>query len=360
MRAAAAVLICAGSAAIAAIATNLLLPVLRRRIVDIPNERSSHTVATPRGGGLGILAGASAGIAAAGICGWPVPAMAFLLAVGIVALIGLLDDRFGGLPVGLRLAAQVSAAGLLVWQLGPIEAIGAPGLFSVPLGRTAAFVTLLWIVTVVNIYNFLDGIDGFAGAQGVVAGAGLAGAFWGSPICAVGLAVAGACAGFLRYNWHRARIFMGDVGSTALGMAFAASPLLLGAGRRADGVFAVTLALWLFLSDGVFTLLRRLLRGERIWQAHRSHLYQRLVATGLRHDQVVIAAMGPAVVLAFGCASGIRLHSPELIGASAFAAALVFGAYWVWTVIREAGSLQVKRLRMRGVQVDTPPAKRVN
>ncbi|MGC8667534.1 MAG: MraY family glycosyltransferase [Chthonomonadales bacterium] len=355
----AALLVTLASAAVGAVATGFLLPVLRASMVDIPNERSSHTTATPRGGGIGILAGAVAGLVVAGLLGWPLPGPIFLCAVGVVAAVGLLDDWFRGLPVWMRLAAQGAAAGLLVWRCGPVPALMVPGVVSVPLGPAASAFTVLGIVGAINLYNFLDGIDGFAGMQGLVAGAALGVAFWGSPVSAVGWAVAGACLGFLRYNWRPARVFMGDVGSTALGMTFGASPLLLPAAHRPAALFAVLLALWFFVSDGVFTLVRRLLRGERVWQAHRSHLYQRLVATGLRHDQLVITVMAPAALLA-GCgAAGCRLHAAGVCAAAGGAAVAAFGAYWLWTISREVSALGIKRLSRTDRQVDTSPARRV-
>ena len=354
-----AVLIAIASAAVAAVSTGMLLPVLRATVVDLPNERSSHSVATPRGGGVGVIIGAAAGLAVAGFLGWPIPSARFLAGVCIVALIGFLDDRLRGLPVIVRLVGQVMVAGMLVWRFGPIPAFGVPGLFLQPLGAAAGALTVLWVVVLVNLYNFLDGIDGFAATQGAIAGFMLAVAFRGGPASAVALSVAGACCGFLRYNWRPARVFMGDVGSTTLGVIFAGLPLLLPPQERPFAAWTVLLCLWFFVADGVFTLFRRLLRGERIWQAHRSHLYQRLVATGLRHDQVVLAVMIPGAVLATCAVLGERMRSATMMGAVSASALVLFCAYWAWTAVREARVLQVTRLGKPGRHIDTSPARRV-
>src|SRR5206468_6921221 len=126
-------------------------------------------------------------------------------------------------------------------------------------------------------YIFLAGIDGHAGLQGAVAGLGVALLHTVGSFTTIGMAVCGACAGFLVHNWHPARIFMGDVGSATLGFILAAVPFQTSGRWRSDSVFFVALFLWFFLADGAFTVFRRLWRGEKVWEAHRTHLYQRLV-----------------------------------------------------------------------------------
>ncbi|RLE28095.1 MAG: hypothetical protein DRJ61_16835 [Acidobacteria bacterium] len=160
-------------------------------------------------------------------------------------------------------------------------------------------VTLGWIVGVMNIFNFLDGIDGFAGLQSVIAGLALG---WvlapGSVASMIGLAAAGGSLGFLFFNWHPARVFMGDVGSLFLGFLFAALPLAAPRDAVGPAVFVAGMALWFLLADGVFTLVRRLVRRERVWQAHRSHLYQRLVQSGCSHARVAVVVMTAGAVVA--------------------------------------------------------------
>jgi len=167
----------------------------------------------------------------------------------------------------------------------------------------------VWIVGLTNVYNFMDGIDGIAAVQGVVAGLvwAVAGVWLGSDVVLLfGLVLTGACFGFLLLNWAPAKIFMGDVGSAFLGFTFAVLPLLLihelprlGNVAYAGVVpgFAV-LVVWSFVGDGFLTLVRRILHGERVWQAHRSHLYQRLVQTGWSHARVSLLYGGWCVVTA--------------------------------------------------------------
>lgn len=217
----------------------------------------------------------------------------------MLAVMGLADDmRKGGLPQSLRFVVQTGVAGLVVWQWGGVDRLPLPEPFGWEWGVLGIPLSVIWIVAVTNLYNFLDGIDGYAGTQGLVAGLGF-GLVGGSVSGVVGLAVAGACAGFLVHNWHPARIFLGDVGSGALGFLFAALPFAHGADERAGMVLAAGLFLVFFLSDGAYTILRRAVKRERFWSAHRSHLYQRLTIAGLRHDEVT-ARVGVGMALVAG------------------------------------------------------------
>jgi UDP-N-acetylmuramyl pentapeptide phosphotransferase/UDP-N-acetylglucosamine-1-phosphate transferase len=316
-------------------ATKVLIPLLQGRgLLDVPNERSSHAVPTPRGGGIGIIFGLVAGATAAHLLGLPLPGGEFLIGALLVALIGFVDDRTGGLSVVARLALQVAASGLVIYQTGGLERLPLPHPLDVPLGALAIPAALVWIVGVTNLYNFLDGIDGFAGLQGAVVGLGLA--FLGlGQVSVVGFAAAGACVGFLLHNWHPAKVFMGDVGSGTLGFLLAALPFQLDVSFRSEVVFIVAMCLWFFLSDGVFTLFRRALRGEKVWAAHRSHLYQRLVRTGLRHDQVVERVIGGAALLAVLAVVSARSGERAASWMVVVAAACGFLAYYVWLWSRE-------------------------
>lgn len=294
-------------------------------LLDRPNERSSHTRVTPRGGGigfviaiaLGLVVWAVFGAASAEVDDWgrghemaaylrhssdlseetvlqsvDTPVLFVLLAALFIAAISLRDD-FKSLGAGLRFACHFAAAGVAVWVFGVFRAIELPLVGAVPLGTVfGGAVTVVWIVGLTNVYNFMDGIDGIAGVQGVAAGLGwtLAGVAFAAPSTAVlGLLLAGGCAGFLAHNWSPARIFMGDVGSAFLGFLFAVVPLV--AMREAPENAALWpvfggLMVWPFVGDGFLTFVRRALKKEKVWAAHRSHLYQRLVQTGWKHAQV--------------------------------------------------------------------------
>jgi Fuc2NAc and GlcNAc transferase len=237
------------------------------QLIDKPNARSSHQSPTPRGGGLAIvtsiLLAALFATTPATHAWWPP-----LLAALPIALLGLLDDRYG-MPAAVRLAVQlVSAAAFMLW---------------VDDARNGAVATVALVIAIPgiawasNLFNFMDGIDGIAGAQALFLG--LAGGWLllpGNPTLAALLWItAAASSGFLVWNWSPARIFMGDVGSAFLGFLIAAvAAATIVAGELS---LPVWLILWsVFLADSGVTLARRVLRGERWWIAHRSHAYQQL------------------------------------------------------------------------------------
>jgi UDP-N-acetylmuramyl pentapeptide phosphotransferase/UDP-N-acetylglucosamine-1-phosphate transferase len=299
---------------------------LRRNHLDVPNERSSHTAPTPRGGGavifLVLFAGLTTGAAIDGEFIFIAP---FLFGAAIISVISFLDDLFS-LPNWLRFAIHAAAALQTIWAYGYFNSF-LPAAVNFPF--FGQLVTILWIVGLTNAYNFMDGIDGIAGTQGFVAGAGwaLIGFFVNQPlIMLIGGLLAAACLGFLRHNWHPARIFMGDVGSALLGYSFAVLPLL--AHKRAQGSWAIVgfLLVWTFVFDTVLTFCRRALRGENIFAAHRSHLYQRLVIAGWRHDAVTLVYGFLAV---FGASlAGLLLATSNR--AFLFPAAAAAGVLWMF------------------------------
>ncbi|MFM6128092.1 MAG: glycosyltransferase family 4 protein, partial [Sphaerospermopsis kisseleviana] len=181
------------------------------------------------------------------------------------------------------------AATATIIAVGPLRTVDLGSLGTLQLGVAAWPLTLLWIVGMTNAFNFMDGIDGIAGITAAVAGVAVAtaAAFLGvAPLAAVSLAFAGASIGFLTCNWPPARIFMGDVGSAFCGFLIATLPLVPGAHASERLVPIMAVAMWPFIFDTVFTLGRRLRKGENIFEAHRSHLYQRLVIAGWPHRAV--------------------------------------------------------------------------
>lgn len=322
---------CAAAAAsfvVAAAGAGWLAQWLRRRgVVDVPGERSSHATPTPRGGGIAVLAGTAAGLLllrlAAGMALPPGPVLA---AVGLIALAGLADD-VRGLPAWLRLLVQTASAALVIAEGFALDRLPLPPPLDLPAGALAPALTWLWLVGVTNLFNFLDGIDGYAGWQAVVACAGAAGLGLGPAVSGAAAAAGGAAAGFLLQNWHPARIFLGDVGSTAMGFFLAACPLAAPPERRAEAVFTMAMLLWFFLSDGAYTLAKRLARGERIWTPHRSHLYQQLARRLGRHDTVVERVGAAAGLLGAAAVGAYLLRDPRLEWAVMAAAAGAFAAY---------------------------------
>lgn len=261
---------------------------LRRQLLDAPGPRRLHQQPTPRGGGIAI---ALVLLAAAAWLGQG--AAAFSIGLLVTAGAGLLDDlrNLSALP---KLLLQVVGALPLAWAwpLAP-ELLGAGG------GFAAA---LLLVLVLVNFWNFMDGSNGLAATQALLVGLGLAClAGVASPAGWLGLLLAASCLGFLPHNLPRARLFLGDVGSHALGFAVAGLSLL--ALSRSDaGFWPLLLLPSTMLIDAGLTLLGRLLRGQKVWQAHREHLYQRAVAHGWSHLRICAAYFawtGLALVLAW-------------------------------------------------------------
>ena len=268
----------------------ILLKYLRKKnVLDIPNERSSHKIPTPRGGGIGIalaitLVGSIYMISAGGMS-----ELKILLIASGIAFLGWLDDFRGGLSSAIRFGVQFLLALLVIYLFGPITKLPLPAPLDVHLGILSYPISIIWLVGITNIYNFMDGIDGIAGTQGVVVGLGLALMFPLTPLAPIGLIIAAACLGFLIVNWHPAKIFMGDVGSAYLGFLLAALPFTFSdfAEPRESVFFYDAIFLWIFLLDGTFTMIRRLLKGEKIWKPHRSHIYQRFNIAGWKHSTIV-------------------------------------------------------------------------
>lgn len=248
--------------------------------MDIPNERSSHTVPTPRGGGTAIIIVFYIGLFYfheridselfyALLCGIP------------VALIGLLDDIFT-LSSKIRFLVQSASAGMALYFLDGVTYIDFI-LFELQGWwlNIIAFFTMVWLT---NLYNFLDGIDGYAGSEAVTVGLGLFLLFH-HPL---GLVIVAAALGFLIFNWHQASIFMGDIGSTTLGFIFA---VFVFVDTSHGSIYIWLVLLSLFWFDATLTLIRRYFNGERISQAHKKHAYQRLVQSGWKHDKVAGATL---------------------------------------------------------------------
>lgn len=265
----------------------------RNKILDIPNKRSSHEIPTPKGGGL-IIVIVSIGFFLIFQYYYSQTILwSYFVGAGLIALVSWLDDIYS-LPVFGRFLCHFFAAGLVVFQLNYFGSFYIPILNQINLGIAGLFFTVFWIVWITNAFNFMDGIDGIAGLQALTASVGwsLVGWYWGIDIFLYfGLIIFSSVLGFLIHNWHPAKIFMGDVGSAFLGFTFAVFPLFANLNNKNEGYliylpFISIAFLWLFVFDSLITLFRRLLRGEKIWQAHRQHLYQILVIRDHSHDFV--------------------------------------------------------------------------
>ena len=248
------------------------------RILDHPNERSLHQRPVPRMGGIGVAAGIAASVPfVSQVEWWP-------LWLGACFLVGIsfLDDIIG-LPIIGRLLVHFVAAGG-----------AAAGLLLNHTGVGWVLLAIVAIVWMTNLYNFMDGMDGLAGGMALF-GFGfyaLAGVLSGHlPFAVTNAAIAAAAGAFLLFNFHPARIFMGDAGSTLLGF-LAACLGLVGWQLGIWTLWFPGLVFSPFIVDATVTLARRLLRGEKIWRPHREHYYQRLVLSGWGHRRTVLAEYG--------------------------------------------------------------------
>jgi len=265
-----------------------------RGIIDVPNQRSSHAVPTPRGGGIGIVVAATLGFIALGVLKVASAELAFALVGGgvAVAVVGFIDDRRGA-SVAVRLLVHVAAAAWATFWLGELPPVHI-GHEVYNLGGWGYVFELLVIVWVLNLFNFMDGIDGLAVTEAVIVawgGAGLGVLAGGSAaVPATAVVFGAACSGFAVWNWPPAKIFMGDVGSGYLGYVIAV--LALAAAHESP----VALLVWLILGaaffvDATLTLLRRLARLQPIHSPHRSHAYQWLARRWGTHKRVTVIFM---------------------------------------------------------------------
>jgi Fuc2NAc and GlcNAc transferase len=312
--------------ALAATLTPLLRSwLLRCNLVDLPGERRSHDVPTPRGGGLAIAVAILLALLLAPVGAWW-PGVSVL---GVLALLGWLDDRVE-LPPSLRLAVQAATAVLGLSWLGPVVSVPLFGhLVDLPwLWTPLAGIAVVWLI---NLHNFMDGSDGLAAMQGVWSGLAFAVIMWMNGLvgpASFGFAMAGGFAGFLLWNRPPARIFMGDVGSMVLGGGVAMLALV----GAVSGVVSVWLSLIVtsvFVVDATATLARRVMRGERWYTAHRQHAYQRLIVAGWSHGQVLALYAATNLLLVMPAAWTV-IANPDLGAVIAIGLiVLLAGGWWM-------------------------------
>jgi len=303
---------------------------LKKSLLATVNERSSHTTPTPHGGGIAIALTWFGGLIYLFTCKVLEPSLFYALMCGsVLSLVSYADDLYELSPkLRLLVQAGVSVAGL--YALGGLERIdfgfwmienplvtntlaflgimwfinlynfldGIDGLERIDFGfwmienplvtNTLAFLGIMWFI---NLYNFLDGIDGYAGSEAIFLGLSGWFLFGGDHF----LVLIASVAGFLVWNWHRAKIFMGDVGSTLLGYTVAIFALYYQ--NSGFSIFIWIILFGLFWFDATLTLIRRYQNHEKLSQAHRKHAYQRLVQSGILHDRVVVLALGINLVL---------------------------------------------------------------
>lgn len=281
-------------------------------VLDYPNARSLHSNPIPRTGGLAIWAGVLTGIAGTLLTSNVPPELAHVVAAALVVLVvSFTDDRFS-IPPSVRLMAHIVAGGLLLAGGVGLQSISLPGVqFQLPtwVGLPLSMCFIVWMT---NLYNFMDGMDGFAGGMAVF-GFGTLGLLayiaGDGDFALLCWAVMAGAGGFLVLNFPPARIFMGDTGASALGLVAAAFALW---GDKL-GLFPLWVAVLVFspfVVDATVTLLRRAVRRERVWEAHRTHYYQRLVQLGWGHKKTVLAEYGLMALCSISAFVCVQLWVP--------------------------------------------------
>jgi len=298
---------------VALAAVRVLVSRFGRFALDRPNERSLHERPIPRTGGVAVLLGAAAALAFGAAQVWLPLALAFGL-----ALLSFVDD-LRGMPTAVRLFAHLSAAALFAWYVLSPMAL---------LELTLIVLAVAWLT---NLYNFMDGSDGLAGGMSLVGfgACGTAAWFAGHPaLAALCLGISAAAAAFLTHNFHPARIFLGDVGSIPLGFLAGAVGIL---GWRDDvwPLWFPVLVFGPFIGDATLTLIKRLIRGERVWRAHREHYYQRMVRMGLGHRNTAWISYAVMILCAAAALAG-RAGSPTAQAAAFFGGAALLAALAIW------------------------------
>ena len=291
---------------------------LKKSLLATVNERSSHTTPTPHGGGIAIALSWFIGLIYLFTCKALEPSLFYALMCGsVLSLVSYVDDLYELSPkLRLLVQAMVSIAGL--YALGGLSRIdfGFWVLENPLLTNALAFLGIMWFI---NLYNFLDGIDGYAGSEAIF----LAIAGWllfgGEHF----ILLIASVAGFLVWNWHKAKIFMGDVGSTLLGYTVAIFSIYYQ--NNGVSLFVWIILFGLFWFDATLTLFRRYQNREKLSQAHRKHAYQRLVQSGVPHDRVVFYAIGINLILVILGYSALS-HPAGVIGYVAVAVLVLYGA----------------------------------
>ncbi|NWF13732.1 glycosyltransferase family 4 protein [Pseudomonas reactans] len=266
---------------------------LSRSLMDIPNGRSSHSVPTPRGGGVAIVLTYLVTLVLVAFAGWVSWSIALpLLGAGaLIAVVGFLDDH-GHIAARWRLLSHFGAAIWALFWMGGLPTISLVGV-ELDLGWLGHILAALYLVWMLNLYNFMDGIDGIASIEAVCACAGACLVYWltgHEDLMLAPMLLAVAVLGFLYWNFPPASIFMGDAGSGFLGVVIGILSLQA-AWAAPEMLWVWLILLGVFVVDATFTLGRRLLRGDKVYEAHRSHAYQYASRLAGRHLPVTLTVM---------------------------------------------------------------------
>jgi Fuc2NAc and GlcNAc transferase len=285
---------------VAGIATDVIRRYsIKYKLYDVPNNRSSHDIPKPKGGGLSIV------LILLITIGYLFfnhqidsdISVSLLIGLSLVAVVGFIDD-YKNLSISIRAVAYVLAAVVSIYLIGGVSALSINN-YPVQLNEFGYLFAVLFVVWITNLYNFMDGTDGFAAIQTICV----------ALFCGVLLflsantsyaillfCLVASTLGFLYWNWSPAKIFMGDVGSCTIGFLFALLSLYT---EKAE---MLSISVWLillapFIGDATFTLFKRIINKEKWYKAHNSHAYQRLYRSGLTHSQLAIGLLGTNIII---------------------------------------------------------------
>jgi glycosyltransferase WbpL len=287
-------LLCVSFAIISSVITNCIRKMaIKNDLYDVPNQRSSHAVPIPKGGGASIVTLLMITIVTLSSLGLIEMdfSMSLIIGISIVAVIALIDD-YKNLPILVRALAYIVAAMLAVFCIGGLSHISIND-YNVQLNYFGYPLSVLCLVWLTNLYNFMDGTDGFAAIQTVCVGlfCGLLLLLSGQiPLSIILFCLVSSTIGFLYWNWSPAKIFMGDVGSCTIGFLFG----LLLIYTVKTGL--ISMSVWLillspFIGDATYTLIKRILNREKWYKAHNSHAYQKIYQLGLSHSKLAISLL---------------------------------------------------------------------
>ena len=320
---------------------------LSRSLIDVPNDRSSHTVPTPRGGGLSISISVLLCVGLLYFAGWLKTEITMALGIGglLVAVIGWIDDH-KHIPALWRTVSYAIAAGWAVFCLGGLQSIKL-GTYELMLGQFGSVLAVLGVVWLTNLYKFMEGTDGMAATQAICVGL-LAGIlFWlegQHGVAIVCFVISASSCGFLYWNWPPARIFMGDAGSCLLGFAFGVLSII---GEKGG---TITIAIWfillaVFIGDATLTLLMRIMKGEKWYQAHKSHAYQRLAQLGMSHKNLALSLLLINIMILWPMATMAFVwgeYSYHIAAASILLISVLWGAIQVHYYRHHSSCSQIK------------------
>ena len=316
------------------------------RVLDLPNERSSHTFPLPKSGGVGIVVSFSIACLfiyfVAEVARIPDPFFwGFLLSAVALAAVSFVDDVTQKSFLAKIFTQMLCVIAMLAVGVS-IKVLSLPFLGETSLGAWGYPLTFLWLLGLTNAFNFMDGLDGLAGGVAVIAASFMCAIAWSQGsyfVYVTSYALVASVAGFLVFNFPPARIFMGDVGSAFLGFTFAALAII---GASFDygrlSFYIVPLLLFHVIFDTFFTFARRLMRGEKVHLAHRSHLYQLLNRMGYSHRQVSLYHY--AVAIAQGIGAFVLVSLPPSQRLLTFAPFLIFQfayASWIFSKAKKLG-----------------------